>query len=158
MENRTPRSMEGALCAVLAGIAGQYVGYVVFRLFQLFRDWLFATVSGQPRALDGMPAGMVLVPPPHIWSVAAIAGALIGATAYWIHTLPLDQATRKRRRRWFNLVVLLAVILVGRGIDFVADWRTLLPAVDDLVSLAAALWITWKLVGFSDVLSRRLGT
>ncbi len=152
----TLRGVEGGLCAVLAGIAGQYAGYVAFRLFQLFRDWLVAAASNQPRAFEGMPVSFVLVPPPHIWNVAAVAGAIIGLAAYWIHTSPLDESARKRRRRCFNLVVVSAGILIGRGMDFVADWRILLPALDDLVAIAVALWVTWRLIGFSDLLVRRL--
>lgn len=152
----TSRSIEGGLCALLAGIIGQYGGYIAFRLFQLFRDWLVSALSNQPRAFEGMPASFVLVPPPHIWNIAAVVGAAIGLAAYWIHTSPVDLPTRKRRKRWFNFVVVAVGILVGRGIDFIADWRLLVMALDDLVTIAVSLWLTWSLIGFTDKLVRRL--
>lgn len=153
---KTSRSIEGGLCALLAGMAGQYVGYLAFRLFQFFKDWLISAVSNQPRAFEGMPARFILVPPPHIWNVAAVAGAVIGLTAYWIHTSSADVSTQKRRRRWFHLLVITAGILVGRGLNFVGDWHILLLALDDLVSLVTALWVTWRLIRFTDMLERRL--
>lgn len=100
--------------------------------------------------------GLLLVPPPHIWNVAAVVGAVIGLVAYWIHTSPLDASARKRRKRWFNVAVVAAGILLGRGLNFISDWHLLLMALDDLVSLVVALWLTWTLIGFTDMLARRL--
>ncbi|GIV18764.1 MAG: hypothetical protein KatS3mg023_0515 [Armatimonadota bacterium] len=150
------RSIEGGLWALLAGMVGQYGGYIALRLSQILKDWLIAVVSHQPRAFAEVPVGFVLVPPPHIWNVAAVVGVVIGLVAYWIHTSPLDSSARKRRKRWFNVAVVAAGILLGRGLNFISDWHILLMALDDLVSLVVALWLTWTLIGFTDMLTRRL--
>jgi|GEM_PF-1333475 uncharacterized membrane protein YeaQ/YmgE (transglycosylase-associated protein family) len=150
------RILEGGLCALVAGMVGQYAGYVVFRLFQLFRDWVASELFNQPRALVGMPVSFVFVPPPHIWNTAAVVGAVIGLVAYWIHTSTSDARVRTKRRRIFNFVVTGIAVVVGRGMNFIADWGVLVMALDDIVSLLSALWVTWQLVALSDMLAQRL--
>lgn len=151
----TSRTIEGGLCALLAGIAGMYIGYIAFRLSQLVTDWLISAVSHQPRALEGIPASFVLVPPPHTWNVAAIVGAIIGVAAYWIHTSTSDAHIRAKRRRWFSIIIVVSGVLIGRGVDFIADWGILLMALHDIVWLVVALWVTWTLISFADNLIRR---
>jgi hypothetical protein len=150
------RTIEGGLCALVAGMVGQYTGYVMFRLFQVFRDWLASEFFGQPRAFSGMPASFILVPPPHIWNRAAMVGAVIGLVAYWIHSSTADARIRTRRRRGFILIITAVGVIAGRGINFVADWGILVMALDDIVSLITALWVTWWLIALCDVLVRRL--
>ena len=150
------RVLEGGLCALVAGMVGQYAGYVVFRLFQVFRDWLAWELFKQPRALVGMPVSFVFVPPPHIWSKAAIVGAVIGVVAYWIHTSTSDARMRTKRQGIFNFIVTGIAVVVGRGINFIADWGVLVMALDDIVSMLSALWVTWRLIALSDMLAQRL--
>lgn len=155
---QSSRTIEGGLCALLAGMVGQYLGFVALRLFQLFQDVLIASVSHQPRNFAGAPASFVLVPPAHTWPVAAVAGVVIGIVAYWIHTSTADAHIRAVRRRWFNGIVLVAVVLVGRGMDFVADWGILMRALGDIVEMGVALWVTWVLITLAEgVLRRQLG-
>ncbi len=152
------RSFEGGLCAILAGMLGQWVGFIAFRLFQLFRDWLGSTLFSHPRAFSSVPAEFILLPPSGAWVVLVIAGSVIALVAYWIFTMPVEAGARQRRRLVFNIVVVGLVVLMGRATNFVSDLGVLLMALDDIVQMSTALWVIWRVIEWTSVLIARLRT
>lgn len=148
-------TIEGGMGAVLAGMVGQWVGFVGFRLAQLFTDWLTSILTAQPRSFESVPAGFLLIPPPHTWNIMVVVGSVIAVLAYWIHTSPINDVNRRRRRFAFNTIVVLTVVVVGRIGNLVYDWGILVMAFHDAVQIVIALWVTWRLIEGTSYLLRR---
>ncbi|MER3474602.1 MAG: hypothetical protein C4335_11355 [Armatimonadota bacterium] len=143
------------MCAILAGLIGEGVGFAAFRLSQVFTDWLISKLSSQPRFFEGVPVGFVLIPPPHDWNVEVITGSIIAIIAYLMHTSALPEAVYRKRRVIFNAVLIILAVLVGRGVDFVFDWGVLVMAFHDVVQVSVMLWVMWRLIEWTSYLLAR---
>lgn len=150
------RTIEGGMSAILAGMCGEWVGFVAFRLAQVFTDWLTSYLSSQPRFFESTPLRFLLIPPPHVWNIMVLGSAVIALIAYWIYTSEVPDSVRRKRRRIFNAVLVLIGVVVGRITNFVLDWGVLLMALHDVVQIGVTLWVMWRLIELASHLERRL--